>query len=126
MRFRCWQMNCDVQNMSSIDYRLVSASNEERTFFSSTDCDSKFEMDRRYEELVSREVSAEEGPQTVEVLGRKIRFEKTCGDILDTTFHQLCAQALGAADYIAICRYGAFSVMNRRSVDELCIHLSWV
>jgi len=90
--------------MNSIDYRLAAAEHEERTYFADTDCDVKFEMDRLYEELVSRETSAAEGPQSIEVLGRTLYFERTCGKLLDVTFRELCAKPLGPSDYLEICK----------------------
>jgi len=33
-----------------------------------------------------------EGVQHVEVYGRMLKFEKTCGRILDVTFHELCGK----------------------------------
>jgi len=31
-----------------------------------------------------------EGTRHIEVLGRTLTFEKTCGHILDVSFHELC------------------------------------
>jgi len=33
-----------------------------------------------------------EGVRHIEVLGRTLKFEKTCGHILDTTFAELCCK----------------------------------
>ena len=35
-------------------------------------------------------ISTEEGPRELTVMGRKVLLQRTCGRILDTTFHELC------------------------------------
>ncbi len=40
--------------------------------------------------------------QTIVVQGRELRFPHTCRDILRTSFNSLCAQALGASDYLEV------------------------
>ena len=110
--------NCKVVNIDSIDYRKLRTSLQGFTYFSAADCDAKYEMDKAYEELVSREVG-EEGRQQIEVLGRTLTFEKTCGRIVDTTFDDLCNKPLGAVDYLEICRN--FDVILIRDIP--CISL---
>jgi len=113
--------NCDVVNMDSIDYRMLKGASTvaDRTYFAATDCNTKYEMDRMYEELVSRETSAHEGPQRIEILGRTLNFDKTCGLILDVTFSELCSRPLGAADYLQIAR--TFSTILLRDVPRLSL-----
>jgi cell division protein ZapE len=43
-----------------------------------------------------------ETPAVVEVLGRKLGFARTMSGLLRATFDELCAQALGPQDYLAI------------------------
>ncbi len=45
---------------------------------------------------------AEEAGTTLEVQGRKLRLPRVAGGFLRTSFASLCAQALGAQDYLAI------------------------
>lgn len=110
--------NCNAVNINSIDYRRMALPAEGDTYFSAADCDIKYEMDRVYEELVSRS-NAAEGVKHIEVLGRTLTFEKTCGRILDTTFHELCARPLGAVDYLELCKH--FDVVLLRDIP--CISL---
>ena len=97
------QENCVPVNINSIDYRRMAMPAEGDTYFSASECDIKYEMDRVYEELVSRS-NGVEGVKHIEVLGRTLTFERTCGRILDTTFHELCVKPLGAVDYLELCK----------------------
>ena len=88
---------------SGVDYRrkyLPSA----KVYFVHGETDSKYEMDRSYEDLVSKE-KAEEGMRTLNVLNREVVFQRTCGTILDATFNELCKRPLGAVDYLELCKH---------------------
>lgn len=93
--------NCLSVNINSLDYRRLALPAEGNTYFSATEFDIKYEMDRVYEELVSRSTGVE-GVANIEVMGRTLRFERTCGRILDTTFYELCMKPLGAVDYLEL------------------------
>lgn len=56
-------------------------------------------------------------PTTLSVKGRKVTIGKTCGDIAWTSFHELCAQPLGAEDYIEIAR--EFSTLLLTGIPQL-------
>lgn len=53
--------------------------------------------------------------------GRNITFEKTCGQVLDTTFDELCDRALGASDYLQLAQY--FHTIIIRDVPQLNLKL---
>ena len=38
------------------------------------------------------------------IKGRNVTFNKTCGQVMDSTFEELCDRPLGASDYIEICQ----------------------
>ncbi|KAK2144143.1 hypothetical protein LSH36_782g05020 [Paralvinella palmiformis] len=75
-------------------------------------------MDRTYEDLVSR-ANAVEGPRTLNVMNRSVYFPKTCGRILDTSFHDLCMKPLGAIDYLALCE--EFDIIVLRDVPRMSL-----
>ncbi|ESO02696.1 hypothetical protein HELRODRAFT_65323, partial [Helobdella robusta] len=110
--------NCRIINLSSIDYRRLAIPADGDTYFSATECNTKYQMDKAYDELVSRSAGVEE-KRTIEVMGRFLTFEKTCGDILDTTFQDLCARPLGAVDYLEICRN--FRVVLIRDIPQMSL-----
>lgn len=51
------------------------------------------------------------------VKGRNVTFEKTCGQVMDSTFAELCDRPLGASDYIEISQ--AFHTVIIRDVPQL-------
>lgn len=53
--------------------------------------------------------------------GRNITFEKTCGQVLNTTFDELCDRALGASDYLQLAQY--FHTIIIRDVPQLNLKL---
>lgn len=60
-------------------------------------------------------------PKTFTHFGRNITFEKTCGQVLDTTFDELCDRALGASDYLQLAQY--FHTIIIRDVPQLNLKL---
>lgn len=56
-------------------------------------------------------------PKTITHFGRNITFEKTCGQILDTTFDEICCRDLGASDYIQLAQY--FHTIIIRYIPQL-------
>lgn len=51
------------------------------------------------------------------IKGRNVTFDKTCGQVMDSTFQELCDRPLGASDYIEICQ--AFHTVIIRNVPQL-------
>lgn len=56
-------------------------------------------------------------PKTLIIMGRNVTFPKTCGQVLDATFEELCDQALGPADYIQISQ--TFHTVLIRNVPKM-------
>ncbi|KAI0223292.1 AFG1-like ATPase [Lamellibrachia satsuma] len=111
--------NCGTVNLDSgIDYRRQTIPAEGKVYFVSSECDAKYELDRIYEDLVSKE-KAEEGPYTLTVLGRKVHLSKTCGSIIDCTFDELCMKPLGAVDYLTIA--STFDTLILRDIPNLTL-----
>ena len=61
--------------------------------------------------------SAEERTTTLEVLGRKVPFERTVGGLMRSDFARLCGSALGPQDYLAVAR--AFHTVFLEGVPRL-------
>ena len=59
--------------------------------------------------------------RTLRIKGRNVVFNKTCGQVMDSTFEELCDRPLGASDYIAICQ--AFHTVIIRGVPQLNLKL---
>lgn len=60
-------------------------------------------------------------PKTFTHFGRNISFEKACGQVLNTTFSEICDRALGASDYIQLTQY--FHTIIIRDVPQLNLKL---
>ncbi|XP_057327468.1 putative ATPase N2B isoform X2 [Microplitis mediator] len=60
-------------------------------------------------------------PKTLTFKGRNVTFKKTCGQIIDSTFQELCDRPLGASDYLEISQ--AFHTVIIRDVPQLNLRL---
>lgn len=56
-------------------------------------------------------------PKTFTHFGRNVSFNKTCGQILDSSFDELCDRPLGASDYSQIANY--FHTIMIRDVPQM-------
>lgn len=63
--------------------------------FSKTDPDAGNKVNAIFKVLCSQENDVVR-PKTFTHFGRNLTFEKTCGQVLDTTFGEICDRALGA------------------------------
>uniref|UniRef100_A0A8C7J1G3 AFG1 like ATPase b n=1 Tax=Oncorhynchus kisutch TaxID=8019 RepID=A0A8C7J1G3_ONCKI len=61
------------------------------------------------------------GPRVLTVQGRELRLEKTCGNIADCTFKELCDRPVGASDYLEMAQ--AFDTVFIRHVPMLTLTL---
>lgn len=57
--------------------------------FSSEKCDADAEMDSLFKFLSSKENDTVR-PKILTIKGRNVTFEKTCGQVVDCTFDELC------------------------------------
>jgi cell division protein ZapE len=80
------------------DYRLDRLRGAE-VYLTPNDPEHRQAFDKLWKDLLD---GAPETGASVEVLGRKLRFERAAGGMLRAAFDQLCATALGPQDYLAI------------------------
>uniref|UniRef100_T1J356 AAA+ ATPase domain-containing protein n=1 Tax=Strigamia maritima TaxID=126957 RepID=T1J356_STRMM len=93
---------CNVHCLDSgIDYRQSGALAKQKLFFIKTECDANAELDKLFKILSAKETDTVR-PKTLNILERNVTFAKTCGQVLDTTFEELCERALGAGDYLTL------------------------
>ena len=80
------------------DYRLDRL-RAAGTWFSPMDPDNEASFDRLWREMLGGD---EETGATLEVYGRKEHWPRAAGGLLRAHFRNLCAEALGPSDYVAI------------------------
>lgn len=69
---------------------------------------------------VTENAECSPGPKTIQVFGtRMLNAPRTCGRVADFTFEELCAQPLGAADYLALCEH--FDIIILRDIPKLTV-----
>ncbi|XP_052811027.1 AFG1-like ATPase isoform X1 [Mya arenaria] len=111
--------HCEVKCLDSgIDYRMTSLPKEGTIYFltGESECDEK--VDEVFEELIADEDDVIHS-KTLEILGRDLRLPKTCGRVLDATFNSLCAQPLGAIDYLEISKH--FDSVIVRNIPKMTL-----
>lgn len=86
------------------------------TCFSETDPDTKSKVDAIFKVLCSQENDVVR-TKTFTHFGRNITFERTCGQVLNTSFNELCDRELAASDYLQLAQY--FHTIIIRSVPQL-------
>jgi cell division protein ZapE len=72
-----------------------------QVYFSPLDRDNQQVFDALWSDLTD---GAAETGANLEVLGRTMRLPRACGGFVRVSFASLCAQALGAQDYLALAR----------------------
>jgi cell division protein ZapE len=87
-----------VSVVGSTDYRLDRLRGAE-VYLSPVDDAHRQAFDRLWIDLLD---GAAETGATVEVLGRKLNFKRAAGGMLRAGFAELCAEALGSQDYLAV------------------------
>jgi cell division protein ZapE len=80
------------------DYRLDRLRGAE-VYMTPADDAHRAAFDRLWSDLLD---GAPETGAVLEVLGRKLRFERAAGGLLRASFDQLCAEAFGPQDYLAV------------------------
>ncbi len=83
------------------DYRLSHLKSLSTVYYSPIDRHAHSFMESAFKELTN---NAPPQSRTMEINGRKLLIPKTSGNIAWMSFHDLCEQPLGAADYIEIAR----------------------
>ncbi|KAI5702613.1 hypothetical protein M8J75_002149 [Diaphorina citri] len=114
---------CDVASLNSnIDYRSLKANAEEsstKTYFVKNFANEK-KLHGIFKLLCSQENDIVR-PRVITIMGRNVTFNKTCGQILEATFDELCSRDLGSSDYLHICQI--FHTVIIRNVPQLNIKL---
>ena len=90
------------------DYRLGQESRQ-GSYYYPLDQDEQEFIRRRYRELAGSNVMR---PRVLEVFGRQVCLPKTCGNLALFSFDELCARALGAADYLAIAQNYPYIILT--------------
>lgn len=94
------KQTCEVMElMGKEDYRASYFKSLKSTFYHSDSNAGDQFLKVRFDELTN---SAGTEQKSLVIQGREVVFEHTHGDILWTSFAQLCDRPLGAADYLAI------------------------
>ncbi|MEX1036550.1 MAG: cell division protein ZapE [Sneathiella sp.] len=83
------------------DYRLERLA-EHPVYFSPLDDHAASEMDRIFQELTEGHKSA---PQTLTTQGRELTVDRAARGVARLSFDELCAQALGASDYLTLAEH---------------------
>ncbi|GAB0093187.1 N2B [Sergentomyia squamirostris] len=111
--------HCGVISLDSgLDYRAMALKGDGQNYHikSLDNNDADKAMDRMFKILCSQENDIIR-PKTFTHLGRNLTFAKTCGQILDTTFPEICERALAASDYIQLSQF--FHTILIRDVPQL-------
>ncbi|XP_017962317.1 putative ATPase N2B [Drosophila navojoa] len=97
------QRRCQTANLDSIDYRRVAQSGDTNYFVKGkTDADGM--MNRMFKILCSEENDIIR-PRTITHFGRELTFQRTCGQVLNSSFVELCDRPLGGNDYVQIAQF---------------------
>ncbi|XP_064473307.1 AFG1-like ATPase [Ornithodoros turicata] len=103
---------------SGIDYRLKNKTGKDSFFFVIGDCEADKELDRIFKVLASQENDIIR-PRTLTIKGHNVSFKKTCGQVLDCSFEELCDRAVGAVDYLALSHI--FHTVIIRNVPQMTL-----
>lgn len=111
---------CDVINLDSgIDYRQKFSSKTDSKYFVIPQLKKNANPVDQLFKLLSVQENDHVRPKTLTVLGRNVEFSRTCGQILDADFIELCDRALGPIDYIQVAQY--FHTIFIRNVPQLTL-----
>lgn len=114
---------CNIVSLDSgIDYRARSVRGEVQIYFvlSEENSYADDEMNKIFKMLCAMENDIIR-PRTLNIMGRNVTFNKTCGQVIDSTFEELCCRPLGASDYLQLSQ--AFHTILIRNVPELSLKL---
>lgn len=114
--------HCEVINLDSgVDYRKRQISiDSDVNYFVKTECDANKVINQLFKHLSTFENDVVR-PRTIRFMGRNIIFQRACGQILDSTFDELCDRALGASDYLQLCQ--AFHTIIIKDVPQLSLRI---
>ncbi|XP_063220082.1 putative ATPase N2B isoform X3 [Bacillus rossius redtenbacheri] len=109
--------HCEVVSLDSgVDYRVKSIKGRGNWYFVKNKCNADEEMNRIFKYLCSQENDIVR-PCVLRIKARDVRFDKTCGQVMDTTFVELCDRPLGASDYLQLSQ--SFHTILVRNLPQL-------
>ncbi|XP_031835893.1 putative ATPase N2B [Nomia melanderi] len=107
---------CIINSLDSgIDYRLQTGLSDEKIYFIKGK-DAVNDVDKVFKYLCSKENDIVRS-RTISIRGRNVTFNRTCGQVLDSTFEELCDRPLGASDYLELSQ--VFHTVIIRDVPQL-------
>lgn len=111
---------CEVIRLDSgIDYRRMNQKSDGH-YYLKTSPDANAQVDTVFKILCSQENDIIR-PRTITHFGRNLTFAKTCGQVLDSTFEELCDRPLAGSDYLQISQF--FHTVLIRDVPQLNLFL---
>lgn len=112
--------HCDVLQLDSgIDYRLRGSGTKYSKYFLNSQISPQNDpVNNLFKFLVSKETDTVR-PRIINIFGRNVKFAKSCGGVLDSTFEELCDRPLGASDYLVISK--TFHTVFIRNLPQLSI-----
>lgn len=112
--------HCIVSSLDSgIDYRLQTGLSDEKIYFIKGK-DAANDVDKVFKYLCSMENDVVRS-RTISIRNRNVTFQRTCGQVLDSTFEELCDRPLGASDYLELSQ--VFHTVIIRDVPQLNLRL---
>ncbi|XP_017772064.1 PREDICTED: putative ATPase N2B [Nicrophorus vespilloides] len=109
---------CNVINLDSgVDYRLKGQAGQTH-YFIQNEHSKEDPVDTLFKILCAKENDVVR-PRTFTIQGRNVAFNKTCGEVLDTTFDELCDRPLGAIDYLHLTQF--FHTIIIRELPQLSL-----
>ncbi|XP_030558446.1 putative ATPase N2B isoform X1 [Drosophila novamexicana] len=97
------QKRCATAKLDSIDYRRIAQSGD-TNYFVKGETDAEADMNRMFKILCAEENDIIR-PRTITHFGRDLKFARTCGQVLDSSFDELCDRPLAGSDYLQIAQY---------------------
>ncbi|GIX86375.1 hypothetical protein CDAR_590441 [Caerostris darwini] len=100
---------------SGVDYR-TKFSGSKNKFYVASESNAKRELDEAFKILASKENDVIR-PKTLTIKNRNVILQKTCGQVADCTFKELCDRPLGAIDYLVISQ--VYNVVIIRDIPQM-------
>ncbi|MEI7668467.1 MAG: cell division protein ZapE [Pseudomonadota bacterium] len=88
-----------IELASPNDYRMQQIKSLKSVYLTPINSANKKLFSDTYKELT---LHSEITPMTIDVSGRKLNINNSCGGVAYFSFHELCETPLGASDYLAI------------------------
>lgn len=98
LKKRCHVVSLDP----GVDYRRRLLASAEKVYFDLSDAEKSggnAAMDILFKVMISKETDTVRA-RTIRIKGRDVSFSKTCGQVVDCSFQELCGRPLWTNDYI--------------------------